>query len=61
MKYVPEPNVAPREPLDLAQVVPWLGSIVVASHPSPTHAVHWERNGAELDDDGPETWTGLPV
>jgi hypothetical protein len=33
----------------------------VAGNPWPSSAAQSEPGGPEQDDDGPETWTGLPV
>ncbi len=64
MKHVPESNLTPSEAFPLARArlpLPWLGPAMAVSDLSRPSAAHMEHSESEHEDDGPETWTGLPV
>jgi hypothetical protein len=62
MNHFPETNLPPSEVFSLARarIGTALGAAILGSDPL-RGAAQSEQGGPEQDDDGPETWTGLPV
>jgi hypothetical protein len=63
MNHFPESDLPPSEVFSLARarIGNALDAAMLAGNPSRSSAAQSEPGGPEQDDDGPETWTGLPV
>jgi hypothetical protein len=62
MNHLPESDLPPSEVFSLARarIGNALDAAILAGSPWRS-AAQSEPGGPEQDDDGPETWTGLPV